>query len=72
MFFKEKADLKKKKVRIFLVVQWIRLRASTLADTGSISGLGRSHMPQDSWASPPQELSPHIPHEQGVAPARHN
>ena len=40
-----------------LVVQWWRPRTSSVGDTGSIPGLGGSHVPQSSWACAPQLLS---------------
>ena len=40
-----------------VVVQWLRLLPATAEDTGSIPGLGRSHMPQGTWTHVPQLLS---------------
>ena len=38
--------------------QWLRLGVSNVWDTGSIPGLGRSHMPWSNQACVPQLLIP--------------
>ena len=70
VFFLQKIKSIKKKLRTSLLAQRLRIRLpgfpggavvknlpANAGDTGSSTGLGRSHMPQSSWAREPQLLS---------------